>query len=267
MLAPFRRAVFNIPFLYQKISSTSPVQVVISANSSLAVVHMDGSTDWTVVGRALLAWTGQTISIKPTRDRRASLAKRGNSEVTGRGLLAITGQGSVYQVVLAAEEKYLLHPSNVLAYTINSKPPVPYRLQSSTFRLHVPEIKLPSFFASIKFFTVMQQTATWRIISQLFSKLRTWTRRVIWGERLFLQFHGPTTVLLQSRSPKLSESFSDEEIDQVVKLPPVATQEAAKQPLSGTKEERVILQENKAPRMSLASIGSDGKVKIEAVKV
>lgn len=129
MLAPFRRAVFNIPFLYQKISSTSPVQVVISANSSLAVVHMDGSTDWTVVGRALLAWTGQTISIKPTRDRRAvrndpshttrlnwlakSLAKRGNSEVTGRGLLAITGQGSVYQVVLAAEEKYLLHPRYV----------------------------------------------------------------------------------------------------------------------------------------------------------
>lgn len=71
MLAPFRRAVFNIPFLYQKISSTSPVQVIVSANGSLAVVRMDGSTDWTVVGRALLAWTGQTISIKPTRDRRA----------------------------------------------------------------------------------------------------------------------------------------------------------------------------------------------------
>ena len=77
----------------------------------------------------------------------------------------------------------------MLAYTINSKPPVPYRLQSSTFRLHVPEIKLSSIFSSIRFFTVMQQTATWRLISQLFSKLRTWTRRVIWGDRVCHTLH------------------------------------------------------------------------------
>lgn len=65
----------------------------------------------------------------------------------------------------------------------------------------------------------------------------------------------------------MSESSSKEEIDQLVKLKPTATQEASEWPLSGTKEERVILQERKEPRMSVASIGNDGKVKIEPVKV
>lgn len=63
------------------------------------------------------------------------------------------------------------------------------------------------------------------------------------------------------------ESFSKEEIEQVVKLKPTATQEASERPLSGTKEESVILQERKEPRMSVASIGNDGKVKIEPLKV
>lgn len=85
--------------------------------------------------------------------------------------------------------------------------------------------------------------------------------------QLFLQFHGPTTVLLQSRSSNLSESFSKEEIGQVVKLKPIAAEEAGKRPLSGTEEERVLLQEKKVPRMSVASIGNDGKMKIEPVKV
>lgn len=65
----------------------------------------------------------------------------------------------------------------------------------------------------------------------------------------------------------MSESFSKEEIDQLINLKPIATQEATKWPLSGTKEERFILQERKAPRMSVASIGNDGKVKIEPAKV
>lgn len=34
----------------------------------------------------------------------------GNSEITGRGLLAIAGQGSIYQVILDAGEEYIVHP-------------------------------------------------------------------------------------------------------------------------------------------------------------
>ena len=73
MLEPFRRAVLRIPFLYQKIASTTPLTALISPrtpSTSLAVVHLDGSRDWMLAGKALLAWTGQTLSVRPTINRK-----------------------------------------------------------------------------------------------------------------------------------------------------------------------------------------------------
>lgn len=69
MLEPFRRAPLRIPFLYQRMSSTSPITALIStkaANTSMTTVHLDGTIDWMLVGRSLLAWTGQTLHITPT---------------------------------------------------------------------------------------------------------------------------------------------------------------------------------------------------------
>ena len=39
-----------------------------------------------------------------------SLAHWGNSQVTGRGLLALVGKGQVYQIMLKAGEQYVAHP-------------------------------------------------------------------------------------------------------------------------------------------------------------
>ena len=72
ILEPFRRAVLRIPFLYQRIASTTPIKALISTKSSersLAVVHLDGTLDWMLAGKALLAWTGQTLSVRPTLNR------------------------------------------------------------------------------------------------------------------------------------------------------------------------------------------------------
>ena len=69
-LEPFRRAAVGIPFLYQKVSSASPVTALVSVrspNTSFAVVHVNGSVDWIVAQRrALLAWTGRSLTIRPT---------------------------------------------------------------------------------------------------------------------------------------------------------------------------------------------------------
>lgn len=69
LLEPFRRALFGIPFLYQRVTSTTPYNALISTKSkvtSLVVVHLDGRLDWMVAQRnALLAWTGQTLSLSP----------------------------------------------------------------------------------------------------------------------------------------------------------------------------------------------------------
>lgn len=75
---PFRRAPLGIPFLYQKLSSTSPITALISSKSpvtTFAVVHLDGRLDWLVARRqALLAWTGHALSVSP----------RVNTEMVGK---------------------------------------------------------------------------------------------------------------------------------------------------------------------------------------
>ena len=69
LLGPIRRAVLGIPFLYQRVTSTTPYTALIATKSpitSLVVVHLDGRLDWMIAQRnALLAWTGHTLSLSP----------------------------------------------------------------------------------------------------------------------------------------------------------------------------------------------------------
>ena len=36
----------------------------------MTTINLDGTLDWMVTGKALLAWTGQTLSITPVLDRK-----------------------------------------------------------------------------------------------------------------------------------------------------------------------------------------------------
>ena len=75
------------------------------------MVHLDGTIDWMVSQRkALLAWTGHTLSLRPTINQKLGLAHWGNSEVVGRGLVALVGQGQIYQVTLQSGEDFVIHP-------------------------------------------------------------------------------------------------------------------------------------------------------------
>ena len=73
ILAPFRRAFLRIPFLYQRISSTTAFTALIApkaANMSMTVVHLDGTTDWMIAGQSLVAWSGQTLMVSPVVNRK-----------------------------------------------------------------------------------------------------------------------------------------------------------------------------------------------------
>lgn len=116
-LEPLQRAPVGIPFLYQKVSSTSPVTALVSTKSpisSIVSVNMDGRDDWIVSQRqALLAWTGHTLKLKPQYNVKLGLAHWGNTYITGRGLLALAGSGQIYQVQVKAGESYVAHPRYV----------------------------------------------------------------------------------------------------------------------------------------------------------
>jgi uncharacterized protein (AIM24 family) len=116
-LEPFRRVPVGIPFLYQKVSSTSPVTALVSTKSpisSIVSVNLDGRQDWVISQRqALLAWTGHTLSLKPQYNVKLGVAHWGNTYITGRGLLALAGKGQIYQVQVKAGENYVAHPRYV----------------------------------------------------------------------------------------------------------------------------------------------------------
>ncbi|MCJ1359065.1 MAG: Altered inheritance of mitochondria protein 24, mitochondrial [Icmadophila ericetorum] len=273
VLEPFRRLALGIPFLYQKIISTSSITALISTKSpitSFAVVHLNGTVDWMVAQRqALLAWTGHSLLINPTLNRRMSLAHWGNSKVTGRGLLGLIGKGNIYQIVLKEGEEYVAHPSNVVAYTITQHPPLPYRLKSSVLRFQVPNLGFPGLVPDTKFMRVMRESATWKALMSGLFHLRTWSRRTIWGDRLFLHFHGPTTILLQTRASRLNDVLTARDVNEIADTPTGVVQKATfkANPTSTITDEKTpgapAATIDVPTKLSVATIGKDGKVSFQ----
>lgn len=211
--------------------------------------------------KALLAWTGHTLSVSPKMNTGLSLAHWGNSMVTGRGLVALAGPGQIYQITLKAGEEYVAYPGNVVAYTVTQHPPLPYRLKSSSLRFQVPSLGLSYLVPDIKFFRVMRTTDTWKGIGKLLYSIRTAARRTIWGDRLFLQFHGPTTILLSSRASRISDVLTARDINEIADSPAGAVQSAVTLPSeeSGAKKQVADVPTG----FHFAEVSRDGKVKFE----
>lgn len=186
-LEPLRRAPLAIPWLYQRVTSSTPSTMLVAArapHTAFAVLDLDGRADWRIVQRdALLAWTGHNLQVRPGLEPRFGLAHLGSTTLLGRGLVALVAAGQVYRVSLAAGETYIAHPSAVLAYAVGRSPePQPFRFRSTTLRIQVPH--LGRFLPNVKFFQDMRETQTFKYIASTLFTLRTWLRRTIWGDRV-----------------------------------------------------------------------------------
>jgi hypothetical protein len=194
-----------------------------------------------------------------------SLAHWGNSEITGRGLVALAGPGQIYQVTLKSGEEYVAYPGNVVAYTITQHPPLPYRFKSSNLRFQVPNLGLGYLVPDIKFFRVMRQTDTWKFITNLLFNLRTQARRTIWGDRLFLKFHGPTTILMSSRASRISDVLTSRDVNEIADSPAGAVREAVTlvnrpKDVDGGLRKQIS---DVPTGFHVAEVNRDGKVKFE----
>ncbi|KAK3367836.1 mitochondrial biogenesis AIM24-domain-containing protein [Podospora didyma] len=278
ILSPLRRAFLGVPFLYQRISSTTPITALIgtkSPSTTFSVLHLDGTTDWMVAQRnALLAWTGHTLAVSPRIQRVLSLAHWGSTHLTGRGLAALSAPGQIYELTLGEGEKIVIHPSHVVAYSITKNPPLPFRLKSTRLSLQLPSI--PSSVGSAvgrlvperlsRFWGVMRGTDTYKFIARILFGLRTAMRRSIWGDRLFLQFHGPSTILMSSRGVRVRDVLTRDDINEIADteagVVPAAVELATKpKPLEDAKKPDVT-----PVAIHVASVGKDGKVTFEDPK-
>ncbi|ROV87393.1 hypothetical protein VSDG_09668 [Cytospora chrysosperma] len=287
LLSPFSHALLGMPFLYQRISSTTPVTALIatkSPNTTFSVLHLDGTTDWQVAQRnALLAWTGHTLSITPRIQRRLAPAHWGNHHVTGRGLVALAAPGQIYQVTLGEGEELVVHPSHVVAYSVNRNAPLPFRFKSSSWTLQVPSVPESLVPEGLrKFWKDMKATGTYKFLAGVLFSMRTTARRSIFGDRLFLQFKGPTTLLMSSRGVRVSDVLTKEQVNDIAdaeagKVPqaiegvvtPKKPEEgpentAAATVASGASEPASAA--DKPVAIHVATVGKDGKVQFEDTK-
>lgn len=112
--------------------------------------------------------------------------------------MAVVGKGQIYQISLKAGEEYVVHPSNVVAYTMTQHLPTPYRFKASTLRFQIPSIT--SLFPDTRFFRGMRKLAFWKFLANTGFSLRTWARRSIWGDRVSPTKQPPRTELIESTS-------------------------------------------------------------------
>lgn len=283
LLSPARHALLGMPFLYQRISSTSPITALIatkSPNTTFSILHLDGTTDWQVAQRnALLAWTGHTLAISPRIQRGLAPAHWGNHHITGRGLVALAAPGQIYEVTLAEDEELVVHPSHVVAYSVDKNAPVPFRFRSSGIRLAVPalpESLIPKGLA--KFWKDTKETAAYKFLARVLFSLRTTARRSVFGDRLFLQFQGPTTILMSTRGVRVRDVLTREDVNEIADseagVVPKAVEQAVKpkkaedisEPSAGSSASTSVRQGDKPVSIHVASVGKDGKVQFEDTK-
>ncbi|ODA76008.1 hypothetical protein RJ55_08290 [Drechmeria coniospora] len=274
LLNPTTRALLGVPFLYQRISATSPITALISTKSpttTFTVLHLDGTTDWMVSQRnALLAWTGHTLSPSSRIQRGLSVAHWGSTHLTGRGLAALSAPGQIYQLTLAKGEEFVAHPGGVVAYAVSRNEPQAFRFKSSSLRIQVPS--LTSWVPSSEFMRNMRKTETYEFLARMLFRLRTAARRTIWGDRLFLRFRGPTTLLLSSRGVRVADVLSNEQVNEIADSPGGALPHALQR--AGSEQERktqaaaatTAVETKVGGGLHVASVRRDGKVTFEDAK-
>jgi hypothetical protein len=270
VLSPLLRLPKRIPFLYQKITSTTPLTCIISTNTpntTFCVLALDGTADWYLTQpSALLAWSGHSIVVKP-------------QEITGRGLVALVGRGQVYKVALKPSEEFIINRRSLLAYSAGGQKPESTRLAATALRFQIPRIRLGLGIAEklreVEWINAVRTSKSWQMLGKMVWALKM----VIWGDREFLKFVGPATVLLQSRTgSKMRDLLSREEMEEFATVesrafappsPPRDTQTVSKSvggPKTAAKSiEGPTTQQRKDHSGSLkrVTITKDGKVQFE----
>ncbi|KAG5928724.1 hypothetical protein E4U42_000088 [Claviceps africana] len=276
LLNPLPRAALGVPFLYQRISSTTPITALIASKSpttTLSVLHLDGTTDWIVSQRnALLAWTGHTLTLSSRIQRKLAVAHWGSTHLTGRGLAALSAPGQVYRLTLDDDEEFVAHPGSVVAYAVSRNAPQPFRFKSTSLRLQIPS--LTGWLPETEFARTVRNSAVYKSLAAAWYSVRTMARRTIWGDRLFLQFKGPATILLSSRGVRAADVLSREQIDEIADAPAEAlpaAMERARTP-TGLLEKDLPPKEGHhdqgdvPSKLHMAPVQKDGKVAFEEGK-
>lgn len=71
---------------------------------------------------------------------------------------------------------------------------------------------------------------------------------------------------MQTRASRLTDVITSREIDEIAEIQPGARSTEKGEHKEAGSQEKPIPADNQVPRMSMANVGADGKVRIEAVE-
>lgn len=228
-LSAFARTVQGMPFLYNRISATAPATLLVSTNtsyqSSLAIVSLDGRTDWTVAQRdALFAWAGAALHVQPNTSlfgsSRGGTTRWGNTYLTGRGDVALVGRGQIFKIDLTEDEDILVHPANLLAYTTAQGSTNAHgqfvKLNHSAPLLQLPKLPfVERLLANNSLLKSYLDSDFHRAVQNTNKSIRkTWAKWFGTGNQL-LQIQGPRTILIQSQRTDLRQIVSRNDLAKV----------------------------------------------------
>jgi hypothetical protein len=113
----------------------------------------------------------------------------------------------------------------------------------------------------------MRDTGTYQFIARLLFGLRTTARRSLWGDRLFLQFKGPSTIVVSSRGVRVRDVLTRDDVNEIADteagVVPAAV-ELAMTPKKMSEPRKSV--EDQLTAIHVATVGKDGKVSFEDTK-
>ena len=223
-------------FMYQRCISTVPFSMLISpkgrtffensGQKTFTTLILDGRYDWALLNKsALQAYTGNSLSIsklkKPRhvskrlskilqlpRNSRTGLSSWNNLGYTllsGRGLVGLVGNGSIYTITLKESEEILVNPKLLLALNVNG----PNDLENcvAKYKIHLradynenEEIPLKiNSEKTLNHINILDKLSTsYRIFVGLLLKTKEKLGGRMNGEGNFIKIVGPRTLFLES---------------------------------------------------------------------
>jgi hypothetical protein len=109
----------------------------------------------------------------------------------------------------------------------------------------------------------MRDTSTYRYLARVLFALRTATRRSIWGDRLFLQFKGPMTVVMSSRGARVRDVLSREQVAEIADAEAGQVPDAVELASKPKEEKDGGMVSDGTVAIRVASVARDGKVTFE----
>lgn len=118
----------------------------------------------------------------------------------------------------------------------------------------------------MEFVKTVRSSGAYKFIANALYNFRTMTRRTIWGDRLFLQFKGPATILMSSRGVRVADVLSGDQVNEIADTP-AGVLPAAVELASKTKGGEQSLENSKgdvtSSSLNVGTTQKDGKVSFE----